>query len=70
MWSVFVHPLESLTDRDFLSGVAQTAIAAQTFGTTFSSGAFVFGGGDTQGLHDDLLKQLEEDAARADERGI
>ncbi len=70
LWSVFVHPLESLTDRDFLSGVAQTAIAAQTFGTTFSSGAFVFGGGDTQGLHDDLLKQLEEDAARADERGI
>lgn len=70
LWAVFVHPLSSLTDRDFLSGVAQTAIAAQTFGTTFSSGAFVFGGGDTQGLHEDLLRQLEEDASRGDERGI
>jgi len=70
LWSVFVHPLSSLTDRDFLSGVAQTAVAAQTFGTTFTSGAFVFGGGDTQSLHEDLLRRLEEDAGREDERGI
>ena len=70
LWAVFVHPLASLTDRDFLSGVAQTAVAAQTFGTTFTSGAFVFGGGDSQSLHEDLLRQLEEDAIRAEERGI
>jgi hypothetical protein len=69
LWSVFVHPLSSLTERDFLSGIAQTAVAAQTFGTTFTSGVFVFGGGDTADLHEDLLRQLEE-ASRGDDRGI
>lgn len=70
LWAVYVHPLSSLTDRDFLSGVAQTAVAAQTFGTTFTSGVFVFGGGDTQNLHQDLLRRLEENASREEERGI
>jgi len=69
LWSVFVHPLSTLTDRDFLSGIAQTSVAAQTFGTTFTSGVFVFGGGDTANLHEDLLRQLEG-ASRGDDRGI
>ena len=69
LWSVFVHPLSSLTNKDFLSGIAQTAVAAQTFGTTFTSGVFVFGGGDSENLHQDLLRQLE-DASRGDDRGI
>ena len=68
LWSVFVHPLSSLTDSDFLSGVAQTAVAAQTFGTTFTSGVFVFGGGDSGRLHQDLLRRLED--ATRDDRGI
>ena len=69
VWSIFVHPLSTLTDQDFLSGMAQTAVAAQTFGTTFTSGVFVFGGGDSGNLHEDLLKQLEN-ASRGDDRGI
>lgn len=69
VWSIFVHPLASLTDNDFLSGLAQTIVAAETFGTTFSSGVLVFGGGDSQNLHEDLLRRLEE-ATRANERDI
>lgn len=60
VWSVFIHPLSSLTEKDFLSGAAQTVIAAQTFGTSFSSGMFVYGGGDTNGIHKELLEELEK----------
>lgn len=70
VWSTFVHPLSTLTDQDFLSAIAQTAVAAETFGTTFSSGVFVFGGGDTQSLHEDLLRRLEEATNSEDDRGI
>jgi len=60
VWSVFIHPLGSLTEKDFLSGTAQTVIAAQTFGTSFSSGMFVYGGGDTDTIHKELLEELEK----------
>ncbi len=69
VWSVFIHPLASLSDEEFLSGMAQVVISAETFGTTFTSGVFVFGGGDTQSLHDELLRELEE-LQGGDERGI
>ncbi len=62
IWSVFIHPLGSLTENDFLSGIAQTVTAAETFGKTYTSGAIVFGGGDTNDIHEDLLKKLEEAA--------
>lgn len=69
VWSVFIHPLASLSDEEFLSGMAQVVISAETFGSTFTSGVFVFGGGDTQSLHDELLRELEE-LQGGDERGI
>jgi len=62
VWSVFIHPLSSLTEEDFLSGTAQTVIAAQTFGSSFSSGMFVYGGGDTNGIHERLLDKLQKRA--------
>lgn len=67
VWAVFIHPLPSLTEDDFLSGLAQTYTAAETFGTTYSSGAVVFGGGDTSGIFEDLEKQIE-DAKQSRER--
>ncbi|MEM9669338.1 MAG: hypothetical protein AAF950_10475 [Pseudomonadota bacterium] len=70
VWSVFIHPLSTLTDEQFLSGVAQTVIAVDTFGTTFTSGVFTFGGGDSQTLHDDLQRQLEDALTSEDDRGI
>ena len=60
VWSVFIHPLSSLTEKDFLSGAAQTVIAAQTFGTSFSSGMFVYGGGDSNNIHKELLEELQK----------
>lgn len=60
IWAVYIHPLSSLTKDDFLSGVAQTVTAAETFGKSYTSGAFVFGGGDSNDIHKDLLKELED----------
>lgn len=67
VWGTFIHPLASLTDRDFASGLLQTKTLADTFGTTFTSGALSFGGGDSNAIIEDqleaLLKELEKDNA-------
>jgi len=67
VWTVFIHRLSSLTQDDFLSGIAQTVTAAETFGTSFTSGAMVFGGGDSNAIHEDLLKELEKATATGKE---
>lgn len=63
LWGVFIHPLSSLTDSEFLLGVGQTVNVAATFGKSYSSGMFIFGGGDSQELEQErqrLLEELEE----------
>ncbi|MEM1104287.1 MAG: hypothetical protein AAGH48_09280 [Pseudomonadota bacterium] len=61
VWSIFLHPLDGLGEREFISGISQTANLARTFGTTFASSGTVFGGGDSQGLLErDLFETLEE----------
>lgn len=60
IWSVYLHKLSTVTQDDFLSGVAQVVTAAETFGTSFTSGAMVFGGGDSSDIHSDLLEKLEK----------
>ncbi|MBN4069250.1 hypothetical protein JYT12_01265 [Beggiatoa alba] len=47
LWAAFVHPLSDLSDHLFFSGVAQSVNLAATYGTTYSSGALVFNGGDS-----------------------
>jgi len=59
VWSVYIHKLSTLAEEDLISGIAQTYSAAETFGTTYTSGAIVFGGGDTNSIHQDLLEQIE-----------
>lgn len=61
LWSTFIHPLSSLTQDDFISGIAQTVTLVKTFGTTFTSGAFVFGGGDSNGELQKLLMEMLQD---------
>jgi len=61
VWSTFLHPLSSLTERDFFSGLAQTLVARNTFGTSFSSGALTFGGGDSQEEQRELYEQIMKD---------
>jgi len=58
VWGAFIHPLDTLTTRDFASGILQTHALAQTFGTTFSSGALDYGGGDSGAIIDEQLKEL------------
>lgn len=66
LWGTFIHPLTSLSEKDFASGLAQAIAVADNFGGSFSSGAVVFGGGDStrlqaQELLDLLKKKAEED---------
>ncbi len=56
LWSTFIHPLSSLSDEEFLSGLSQTLNLVATYGSTYSSGLFVFGSGDSQGILEDLLE--------------
>jgi hypothetical protein len=64
VWGVFIHPLGALEREQFLSAIAQTVNLARTYGTLYSGGAQVFGGGDSndiyQGLVDDLLNRGQD----------
>lgn len=60
LWSTFIHPLSALSDEEFLSGLSQTLNLVATYGSTYSSGLFVFGGGDSQGILEDLLEQYQK----------
>ncbi len=62
LWATFIHPLRALHDKQFISGIGQTVNLALTFGSTYSSGLLIFGGGDSQDiirrqLIDKLLKK-------------
>ena len=61
VWGAFLHPLDTLTQRDFASGILQTHSIGETFGTTFSSGAISFGGGDSGAIFEEQLKELLEE---------
>ncbi|PPR25018.1 MAG: hypothetical protein CFH40_00586 [Alphaproteobacteria bacterium MarineAlpha10_Bin3] len=65
LWSLYLHPLKSLTDRLFLSGIGQAVNLYRTFGKTFSSGGLAFQGGDSTGLIERRLieKLLEQGKA-------
>jgi len=58
LWGVFIHPLSPLQKNQLLSGLAQTVNLAQTYGTLYSGGANVFGGGDSNELYRELFDEL------------
>jgi len=59
LWSAYIHPLSSLSDEDFLSGLGQTVNLVDTFGGTFSSGSSTFIGGDSNDLKEkELIQEL------------
>jgi hypothetical protein len=64
VWGAFIHPLDTLTTRDFAAGILQTVSLGETFGTTFSSGAISYGGGDSNALYEEQLKALLEQIER------
>ena len=60
LWGVYIHPLSPLEKDQLLSAFIQTINVARTYGQTYSGGATVFGGGDSNGIYRDLLKELQE----------
>jgi hypothetical protein len=64
LWSAFIHPLKPLEKDQLISGIGQVVNLAQSYGTLYSGGALLFGGGDSGALQraliDDLLKKGEE----------
>ncbi len=43
VWAAFIHPLDSLRERDFISGLQQVITLVKTTGTTYSSSDLQFG---------------------------
>ena len=60
LWSAYIHPLSILTDDQFVDALAQTVNLAATFGTSYSSGSLIFGGGDSQGEQNRLYREIIE----------
>ena len=58
LWGTFIHPLASLTDEEFLVGLGQTVNVVVSFGESYSSGMFIFGGGDSAEI--EQKKLIEE----------
>ncbi|MEM6939407.1 MAG: hypothetical protein AAF943_09570 [Pseudomonadota bacterium] len=60
LWGVFIHPLSPLEKDQFLSGLVQTVTVAKTYGTGYTGGGAIFGGGDSNRLYQELLKELRK----------
>ncbi len=60
LWGVFLHPLSPLEKDQFLSGLVQTITVARTYGNAYTGGAAIFGGGDSNGIYQDLLDALRK----------
>lgn len=60
LWSAFIHPLSELSERQFIDGLAQTVNLAGTFGSSYSSGALIFGGGDSKQEQDKHYREIIE----------
>ena len=52
IWSAFLHPLGSLTETDLRAAIEQTVNGAMTFGTAYTSGQLIYGGGDSGALNE------------------
>jgi len=65
LWGTFIHSLAGLEEAEFLSGLLQTINIVQTFGSSFTSGAIVFGGGDSQNIIKDQLEELIKERNKA-----
>ena len=60
LWGVFIHPHSPLEKDQFLSWLVQTITVAKTYGTGYTGGAAIFGGGDSNGLYLQLLEKLKK----------
>ena len=70
LWGIFIHPLNSLDEKGFVSGLAQTLAVVENFGGSYSSGAVVFGGGDSPKIQADQLLRALRDKADAEKKSV
>lgn len=63
LWSVFIHPLESLTEEGLMNGIDQVRALRKNTGTTFSSSKLHFGLGVPEGQDGE---SQEEEAEQTD----
>lgn len=62
LWAAYVHPLSSLHPAQFIEAIGSTVNLAATYGTAYSSGQLLYGGGDSREiigrkLIDQLIKK-------------
>lgn len=62
LWAAYIHPLSSLHPIQFIEAIGSTVNLAATYGTRYSSGQLLYGGGDSRGiigrkLIDQLIKK-------------
>jgi hypothetical protein len=61
LWSAFIHPLASLGDEEFLSALGQVVNLTLSYGSSYSSGALIFRGGDSARIRQrELIEHLIE----------
>jgi hypothetical protein len=70
LWGTFIHPLTSLDEKGFVSGLAQSIAVADNFGGSFSSGAVVFGGGDSTKLQAQELLELLKKKGEEEKKNV
>lgn len=56
--SVFIHPLAELQKDQFIEALGQVVNLVKTYGSSYTSGAMTFGGGDSNSLHRELIDEL------------
>ena len=57
---MFIHPLAALEKDQLISALVQTVNVARSYGQTYSGGANIFGGGDSNGIYRDLFEELRK----------
>ena len=62
LWAAYIHPLSTLHTVQFIEAIGSTVNLAATYGTRYSSGQLLYGGGDSRGiigrkLIDQLIKK-------------
>ena len=65
--SLFLHPFEELTTTQFVLGLYQTIMCAETFGTSYTGGTMTFGaGGDGHaGRAEDGVRDIKQQIVQA-----
>ena len=61
LWGAYIHPLSTLTAEEFLVGLGETANVVLSYGTSYSSGLFIYGNGDSSEIERKrLIERLKE----------